>query len=119
MMSQQRREYGLTHAGVSTCNHNDAAHALIESGIEQFANSCFITHVKSPALLIAPQLQCLRFELPSGVLTRRKIPFILLFTAAFMAVVEQGFCYDAELMGLTALRREHPAVNGAGVNVGT
>jgi hypothetical protein len=73
---------------------------------------------KALVLFVAGCLQNSRFKLLSRVLTGRKTPFIWFVAAALLGGAAPGFSYDAELVGLTAMRREHPAINGTGVRVG-
>src|SRR5829696_5689114 len=118
MMSQQRGKHGLAHAGVCARNDDDATHTAMETGMRLHANSRLISEKASMELSMSPQLQRSGFNLPFAVLNWRKTPMISLAAIALLGMVVQAFCYDAELIGLTALRREHPAVNGAGVRVG-
>lgn len=82
------------------------------------ANSRFHFEWKNPILLPVACLQNLRFKLLSNVLTRRRTRISPLVACALFGWAVQGFAYDNELIGHTALRREHPALNGAGVRVG-
>jgi len=58
-----------------------------------------------------------REHLPSGVLLLRRFPPALSVALAVCCATPRGLAYDAERIGLTAMRRERPAITGTGVRV--